>query len=395
MFPLSRGPWCRWPPLRMTALAYDSSYSVIFNHNLAQTVFWAALPWAWWRAEKGGRASWWVLVGALAAAGLYAKLWFALLLLSLAGWLLWNPRTRQCLATAGPWIGLGVFVAGVTPLAVWLVAHDFAPLHYAVTRGDGGALFFLANTALNLARLPLMLAVAGLLAVRWHRGNGLARVWAGAERPSSADPALQYLIVIALGPVTLGILGALISGLKMKFAWGIPMFNHVGLLAMALLPGWLDRNRLNCIALAAAALLVAGPVGYALVMGGTDWPQSAIAARMGEIWARETGNLPMRIVAGDAWTAGIVGVTAASPPSVFTDGNFNEAPWITPRRIESQGMLVVWRPGRLPPALKSWVAGQNIRQEAFVTRPQKHGRLVLEYAIVAPKAQRPGDTGPP
>src|SRR5262249_54770045 len=67
--------------LLLPALAYDSSYSVLFNHNLAQTVFWAALPWALWRAEKGGRVLWWVLVGVLAAAGLYAKLWFALLLL--------------------------------------------------------------------------------------------------------------------------------------------------------------------------------------------------------------------------------------------------------------------------------------------------------------------------
>jgi 4-amino-4-deoxy-L-arabinose transferase-like glycosyltransferase len=380
--------------LLLTALAYDSSYSVIFNHNLAQNVFWAALPWALWRAVKGGRVLWWVLVGLLAAAGLYAKLWFGLLLLSLAGWMMWSPRTRQCLATPGPWIGLGVFVAGVASLVVWFVANDLAPLRYAVTRGDGGALVFLANTALNLARLPLMLAVAGLLAARWRPADGFSRFWAGAERPSTADPALQYLLVITLAPVSLGILFAMVGGLKMKFVWGIPMFNHLGLLAMALLPGWLDRNRLKWISLAAATLLVVGPAGYAITVGRTDWPQSAIATRMGEIWARETGNLPMRIVAGDSWTAGIVGVTAVTRPSVFTDGKFNEAPWITPRRIDSQGMLVVWRRGRLPPALQSWVAGQTVRQEEFVARSQRRGRLVLEYVIVGPKAQRPTDTGP-
>jgi 4-amino-4-deoxy-L-arabinose transferase-like glycosyltransferase len=378
--------------LLLTGVTYYASYSVIFNHNIAQAVFWAALPWALWRAVHDGRVFWWVLVGALAAAGLYAKLWFALLLLSLAGWMLWSPGARRCLATPGPWIGLGVFVAGVTPLMVWLLAYDFAPLRYAAKRGTGGTALFLANTALNLVGLPLMLAVAGLLAVRWRPGDKLARVLAGAERPSTTDPVLQYLMVVALGPVTFATLGALAGGFKMKYTWGIPMFSHLGLLAMALLPGWLDRDRLQWIARSAAAVLVAGPLGYASTKG-ADWPQSAIAARMGEIWARETGNLPMRIVAGNYWTAGIVGATAESRPSAFTDGSFNEAPWITLQRIESQGMLVVWKRNALPPGLEPWVAGRTIGHEEFVANSQRRGRLLLDYVIVAPKAQRSTNIG--
>jgi hypothetical protein len=108
---------------------------------------------------------------------------------------------------------------------------------------------------------------------------------------------------------------------------------------------------------------------------------------MSEIWARETGNLPLRIVAGNTWTAGIVGATVETRPSVFTSGIFSEAPWITPQRIESQGMLVVWQRDDLPSALRSWVAGRTVRQEEFAARSEKRGRLVLEYVIVAPKAQ--------
>ena len=77
---------------------------------------------------------WWALVGALAAGGLYAKLTTALLLVTLAAWILWDARARQCLATPGPWLGLAVFVALAAPLALWLVAHDFAPLKYAAAR---------------------------------------------------------------------------------------------------------------------------------------------------------------------------------------------------------------------------------------------------------------------
>src|SRR5262249_37535628 len=96
-----------------------------------------------------------------------------------------------------------------------------------------------------------------------------------------------------------------------------------------------------------------------------------------EIWARETGNQPLRIVTGDTWSAGIIGVTASTLPSAFTDGSFSEAPWITLRRVDQEGMLIVWQPGRLPPAMRILIAGRVVRHEEFVARPRRCNRLIV------------------
>src|SRR4029453_10971813 len=135
--------------LLLTGIAFYAWPTPEFNHNVAEMPFWAGLPWALWRAVERRGLGWWALVGALAAGGLYAKLTTALLLVTLAAWIVWDQHARQSLATSGPWIGLAVFAVLIAPLALWLFAHDFAPLHYAAARservrGDGPHMFVLS-----------------------------------------------------------------------------------------------------------------------------------------------------------------------------------------------------------------------------------------------------------
>lgn len=198
--------------------------------------------------------------------------------------------------------------------------------------------------------------------------------------------------MITAGPLVLATLMALIVGFKLKFPWGIPMFTQVGLLAIALVSGRFNRDGLKRIAVSAAAVVVVVPLAYALVpslqgyepLTRGNWPQAEISKRMGEIWARETGR-PLRIVAGDHWVAGIVGVTAKDKPSVFTNGSFEQAPWITPSRVDGQGMLVVWQEGRLPPLLQPVMTSHPVRQARFSLPRSRQGDLVLNYIVVPPK----------
>ena len=84
-----------------------------------------------------------------------------------------------------------------------------------------------------------------------------------------------------------------------------------------------------------------------------SWPQSEISKRFAAIWARETGR-PLRIVSGDNWVAGLVGITATDRPSILNNGDPALSPWITRERLEREGMLIVWEAGskRIPPALQ-------------------------------------------
>ncbi len=139
------------------------------------------------------------------------------------------------------------------------------------------------------------------------------------------------------------------------------------------------------------------PFAYALVVAAgpsragaplrVSWPQAEISKRFAAIWARETGR-PLRIVAGDDWIAGLVGISAKDRPSILSRGNPAFSPWITPDRLERDGMLIVWdaKTGRIPEPLRPLVAAHPARQERFSWRRSKdRGDLVIGYAIVPPK----------
>ncbi len=385
--------------LLLTGIAFFAWPTPEFNHNVAELPFWAGLPWALWRAVERRGIMWWVLAGALAAGGLYAKLMTVLLIVALAAWVVWDQRARQCLATPGPWIGLAVFAVLAAPLASWLWAHDFAPLRYAAgrserARGDGPHMFVL-NLLLNLVGLLAMLAIAGLIGPR-RRSRSAG---APAEPPSGpVDPrALRYLIVVTAGPLALAMIAALLSGSNLRSAWGSSMFNLAGLLGIAFTSSRFGDAALRRIAICAGALLVAVPLGYALALAigpsragapvRVSWPQREIAERFAGIWSRETGQ-PLRIVSGDSWIAGLIAVTAKDRPSIFTRGDPVLSPWITPGRLEREGMLVVWdaRTKNVPERLQSIVDASSAGEERFGWRwSKKRGDLAIGYVIVPPK----------
>ena len=385
--------------LLLTGIAFYAWPTPEFNHNVAETPFWAALPWALWRAVERGRVGWWALAGLLAAGGLYAKLTTALLIATLGLWIVWDARARRCLSTPGPWIGLMVFLAAAAPLAIWLVAHDFLPLRYAADRGAqariGGLPLFLLSVALNLVGLVAMLAIAGLVGPR--RATPAGATQAQAPPAAVAPRALAYLLAVTLGPLAIAIVAAGVAGSNLKSAWGSSMFNFAGMLAVALTNDRFSSAALRRIAITAAGVIVIVPSAYAAVIAAgpwragapvrMTWPQKAISNRLTDIWARETGRL-LRIVAGDDWIAGLVGITARDQPSILSRGNLAYSPWITPARIEREGMLIVWDAAsrRIPPQLLPLLHGLPTGEERFHWRKREgSGDLANGYAILRPK----------
>jgi hypothetical protein len=105
------------------------------------------------------------------------------------------------------------------------------------------------------------------------------------------------------------------------------------------------------------------------------------------VWAEETGQ-PLRIIAGDPWIAGLLGIAAKERASILIDGDPALSPWITPERVEKDGMLIVWnaRSNRLPQSLRRLIASHPVRAERFRwPRSSRPEDLVVNYAIVPPK----------
>jgi len=378
--------------LLLTSIAFYAWPTVEFNHNVAQTLFWAVIPWAIWRAVQQRRFAWWMLAGAMAAGGVYAKLTTVLLLMTLFAWMLRDRDARRCLVTPGPWIGLALFVVLTTPLTLWLVANDFAPLKYAVSRllpGEGQYLF-LVNVLFNIVGMFIVVAIAGLIGIRMRADDASGPL---GLSPPAGDRVIAFLAFVIGGPLTLAAIGGVLAGSGLKVAWGSSMFNFVGLLAIALRSEYFTDMALRRIAISSAVLLTLVPLGYAaLIVAGSsrggaplrvNWPQAQISKRFVDIWTRETGR-PLRIVGGNGWIAGLVGVTAADQPSIFSTGEFASipwSPWITPERLEREGALIVWD------ARATWVdLGVPAREERFRSKQLiDGGEIVIRYVLVLPK----------
>lgn len=380
--------------LLLTGVAFYAWPTPEFNHNVAEMPFWAALPLALWRAVEGRGVLWWALAGAVAAGGLYAKLTTALLLLVLAAWMLWDARARASLATPGPWVGLAVFALLAAPLATWLLANDFLPLRYAAARtgqpAGRGVPAFIVSVLLNLAGMAAMLAIAGLV------GRSMTAP-PGTEAEPPERRALAFLVFVVAGPLALTLAAAIALGSNLKSAWGSSMFNYLGVLAVALVSARFTPAALRRLAVCAAVLIVAVPAGYAAAIAAgptregrpvrVSWPQAEISRRFLDVWAQATGGRPLRIVAGDPWIAGLIGVSAPAVPSILTHGNLALSPWISPVRIAREGMLVVWdaRLGGTPPHLAPLVGSRTVREERFrVGRGGGQDAVVVGYAVVLP-----------
>jgi hypothetical protein len=374
-----------------------------FNHNVASTPFWAAITLMLWRAVDRGALLHWILLGAGAAGALYAKLSAVFLLVPVAAYILTDASARARLATPGPWFGLTVFIILVIPLVHWLLAHDFAPLRYATRRSLGLPVYqlplFLLDTTANVAGILVMLGIASLLGPR--RGQALSQGTQQKSEPEIDARGRGFLLFFTIAPVAFAVLAALLSHAGLKTAWGSSMFNSAGLLAVALTASRYTLVALHRIALTAAVLLIVVPLGYGAVVTydahqssrpgmRVNWPQRAIAERLGEIWARETGQ-PLRIVAGNPWLAALVGLTNKDLPSILTNGDATLSPWISSDRIEREGLLAVWDGGSnyIPEALLPLIATATRRQERFGAKDGAGEReFAIGYAIVPPKGVR-------
>jgi 4-amino-4-deoxy-L-arabinose transferase-like glycosyltransferase len=379
--------------LLLAALPAYTWLSPEFNHNIAMLPFWAGVVMALWRAVERSSTPWWMAVGAFAAAGLYAKFTTATLLLAAGGWILWDEKARRSLATPGPWLGLAVFVAISAPLAIWLIEHRYAPLAYVSERAklgrDPHLQPFLWGSLANFLAVVVGLWVAGLL----KRKESTV----GSSSTTVNPRSLRFMGVLLFGPLLLTLVVASATGSGLRSAWSNSMFNLAGIFAVGLLSERVDETALKRLMRFVVALVVLFPLGYAVVFGPffytpsklprVQWPQAEITDRFQSLWSTATGGLPLRIVTGRNWPAGLVGLTAPARPSILNSGRLDWSPWVSQARIDREGMLIVWDgpESKLPPALAPYRDRQPAGTERFKV-PGKSSEIDIHWIVVPPKS---------
>jgi hypothetical protein len=116
-----------------------------------------------------------------------------------------------------------------------------------------------------------------------------------------------------------------------------------------------------------------------------NWPQAEISRQLEAAWI-DAANEPLRIVAGDVWTAGLVGLQGRNPPSVIINGDPAISPWVSDYALARDGALLVWRADAPPPAPLA-VLAHRLRVHRIEVRYARFPRaapVVLNYAILRP-----------
>ena len=377
--------------LLLAGVYYFSWPTPEFNHNVVQMPLFAAVALLTWRATTRDDPASWVLLGLSVGLCAHVKYSAALIGVFSALWILFDGRSFARLTTRGPWIALAVACVVSAPQVVWFVHNGDLPLHYAAGR-----------TIRATAAAPVLLLGAILAA---HVGALLMAAGAGlfGRRTLGALKALEprrrrFLLIFALGPAASVYLTMSLFRVSGHDMWFSPMANLSGLLIVAATAGRWSAERLTRLTAIAFAMLLAVPtvyvfaVDYAPHVRGkllrTAWPQKAIAARLREAWA-ETTPAPLRIVAGDEWVAGLVGLNGPERPSILTNGNLRLSPWIASERLAQEGALIAWQEGGVAPSLIRLAADLPQKVEVFDVPGLPTLKPVrIFYAILPPGAYK-------
>ncbi len=333
----------------LVGVYYFSLPTPEFNHNIAQLPFFAATAYYYFDAIETRRFRAWLLLGLALGLGMLCKYEIAVLGLAIVLHAATSRHTRPLFASAGPYVAFTVCLLVMAPHLAWLVHHDFPTLKFAESRAHHLTalervvvpLRFLASQILDIAAALAVAAFAGILS----RGSLYRTV-----RPG--DETLRFLLWLGVAPILICTVLPLVTGMGLRDEWGTQMWDLIGLVIVYPAGPLWQRVSMNRLARALVALFVLLPTAYALASTyvprwqgrhpRTQWPDRAMAARFAGLWQKETGK-PLRIVAGDGWLAGLIALRSTPRLSVFTDGDYSEAPWITPQRLSREGALAVWQ----------------------------------------------------
>jgi len=375
-----------------------------YNHNIVQLPLWVAFGFGLWRASSSDRLFWWVFTAAVAALGIYAKFTMVLVIAFGFLWMVLDGEARARFRSRTVYIALLVFVVLLLPLAVALGATDFGSIAWvsqeSASRGLSGPHF-----VRDVGETVLVMATAMIGGIALNHVLGIGRMFRGAMADAAAvldRRGLAFLIVIGAGPMLLTLALALVKPSRLE--WAAPMYSLLGLLlvavALRLRPAvarFAHAGALHVVLALAASLVILGThaaVGmHDRAAGLIDrdlWPTAQMGPRFDRLWADRTSR-PLRIVAGDTWIAGVVGLLSAGQPSLFTDFDMQRSPAITETRLKSEGALVVWTGDALWKPASAMIDRFPHGTEIFSVGP-KQASVLVDYLLIAPGAWTDADT---
>jgi 4-amino-4-deoxy-L-arabinose transferase-like glycosyltransferase len=330
-----------------------------FNVNMPLLLLWPAAALCYVRAYRHDRIRDWILLGVASGLCLLCKYTSALLFAAFAAFLLASKERRRLFLTAGPWIAAASMCVAILPHAMWALTGGIAMMQAYVEkrmatgadiswfrRHIAGALLILGNAAL-VYLIPL--------GAFWLSKLERPRIPVDPQRREAALFAVMMTFVPLLAMVAIGL-----SGRTIRAMWLVPLFFPLGILLTALFPAeWTakQRKRFRFSVLAFFFLCL---VGAAIAFSAKSdrrrhFPARKFTAEVSRMYAERTGK-PLKIMAGNPWTAGMFRHYAPGHPQGCIWNNRGEAERLGPMLKDCGGVAVTDDPEDMTALLKQFGA---------------------------------------
>ena len=326
---------------------YFSHSGCEFNDDMLSIPLYALTGLFFHRSVRSNSTGNWLAAGLCAGLALMTKYLAGALLAPLGVLLLVTPEGRACWKKPGIYLGAALFCLLVLPNVIWIFAHDFVAVKYALARAELGEtpgmkdhIFnFLAAWGEYLLMLPI--AFAALLFLP----RGKARDIPKFDR--------LFIFAVGLGPMILSSLFALLTGGRVLPSWLTPYFVFAPLFLIGQYRPVFARRRLRCL----AALVILFAVGSMSVtvneflcyrpyrkkrIDHQVYPGKKLAAILTKAW-REKFAGPCPYVIGGRKDSCFMCYYSPDHPKAFFDHDPKLSPWIDPADIRKRGAVIIWR----------------------------------------------------
>ncbi|MBU6438139.1 MAG: glycosyltransferase family 39 protein, partial [Betaproteobacteria bacterium] len=202
----------------------------LYNHNTLLVLSVALTVWCVLLALRHASLALWCAAGLAGALAMLSKYQAVVPLAGIAVALAGAGELQHAAVRRGALLAVAVAAVALTPHALWLVAHDGQPLHYAFSHDQqlggmarcGSVLGFTLNQLRFL--LPVLLCIA-LAVVLSPRAGGAA-----VPSQEAPHPALRAWLFGLIGVPLLAVLAlGAVRGVALQNHWGVQALQFVSL----------------------------------------------------------------------------------------------------------------------------------------------------------------------
>ncbi|WP_159077607.1 glycosyltransferase family 39 protein [Polynucleobacter rarus] len=328
---------------------YCHLWSTDFNHNQIQMTFWAWSLLFLHKTLQAKSVSLAFVLGVMMGLNALSKYTAAFIVPCALMLLIFSKQWREQ-------VNLKIFVVATLgfllvfgPHLWWLTQHDFMPFRYVSERFEEldqsksnflSLLDYVGNTFIA----HLFLWIAAVFCYVKFKPQDL-----GLLTPKVIEQQTlrnkQFLIYLGLGPFLLScVIGICVP---LYYRWSTPMLPMLTIVLAFLLRGRLShlfkkKYLISFILIQVVfGIVYVGKASFNKNSNRGNYPAPEIAQMVHTNWQNLYPSSPLRIVAGGEWEAGFISLFNEGKIFVFTQADYQLAPWVHPDMVKNCGMVMI------------------------------------------------------